>query len=187
MKKNLANYITSIRILGAILLIGLKAESKLFLIVYSVCGLTDALDGVVARRLHIESDSGRKLDSISDLLLNGVMLYKIWPLLEVILSRTALYLIMSLILARGLLYLVVWIVFHKLLSTHSIWNKLTSLLMFFLPYALLFSFARYYCYLIMFIAALSIVDEIYHLMISPRNSLPEEKWEHDETVNPRSE
>ncbi len=185
MKKNLANYITSSRLIGALVLIGIEANTKMFLIVYSLCGLTDAIDGFVARKFKIESEYGRKLDSLSDLMLNGVMLVKVWPLLEAALSRRALYLIMALISARGMLYLVVGIIYHHLLSTHSIWNKLVSILMFFLPYALMFSFARYYCYLIMSIAAFSILDEVYHLFTSSRTGDPVNKEAKDETADTR--
>ena len=79
MKKHLANLITSIRLVGAISLIFIETLSKTYFIVYIISGLSDALDGLVARSLKITSKLGSKLDSISDLIFFGVTLIKEFP------------------------------------------------------------------------------------------------------------
>ena len=164
MKKHLANIITSLRIVGALVLTAFRANTVPFLVVYALSGLTDCIDGFVARRLHIISELGKKLDSVSDLLLYGVMLWKTWPILTDVLPTMALYVIAGLILARLLLYVIYGLLYHKLLSTHALLNKVTSILMFLLPFALMFSTARYYCYFTMTVAGLSIIDEMYHML-----------------------
>ena len=82
MKKNPANIVTSFRLIGALILIFISARSPAFLIIYALCGASDALDGFIARKTHTESELGKKLDSISDLSLYCVMLMKVWPLLQ---------------------------------------------------------------------------------------------------------
>jgi CDP-diacylglycerol--glycerol-3-phosphate 3-phosphatidyltransferase len=37
-----------------------------FVVLYLLCGLTDVLDGFLARRLHAESEAGARLDSAAD-------------------------------------------------------------------------------------------------------------------------
>lgn len=64
----MANIITLIRIGLAISLLFIKKYSLLFLIVYSICGFTDILDGYIARKTKTESNLGAKLDTVSDLL-----------------------------------------------------------------------------------------------------------------------
>ncbi|MBR0473632.1 MAG: CDP-alcohol phosphatidyltransferase family protein [Erysipelotrichaceae bacterium] len=171
MKKNIANCITSIRLIGAFVLIMFDIRSTAFLVVYAICGLSDALDGFVARKLHAESELGKKLDSVSDLSLYSVMLIKAIPLLIEALPPKGLYTIIGLILFRIFLYVVYWLFTRQLLSTHSIYNKIVSIMMFFLPFALQLPFARYYCYATMAVAAVSLVDEVLHFNFKkPQNA-----------------
>ena len=165
MKKNLANIFTSLRLIGALILIFIPVRSLGFLILYAFCGLTDALDGWAARKFHSESEFGKKLDSVSDLTLYGIMLVKVWPLLEEALPKLGLYTIMGLILFRLLLYIFFFLWKHRFLSTHSLYNKAVSLLMFLLPFTLRLPYAGLYCYLIMVIGALSLIDEVSRFFI----------------------
>ena len=124
MKKNLANFITSIRLVGAICLLFTETLSKPFFIIYVISGITDALDGFVARKLNIVSDFGRKLDSVSDLLFSGIMLIKIFPIL---LAKTPSYIPILIYIAvgiRALCYIFVGIRFKKFSSRHTIYNKI---------------------------------------------------------------
>ncbi|MBQ5555857.1 MAG: CDP-alcohol phosphatidyltransferase family protein, partial [Erysipelotrichaceae bacterium] len=50
MRKNLANIITFTRILGTLCLIFLTPLTLPFFVVYIWCGLSDVLDGFVARK-----------------------------------------------------------------------------------------------------------------------------------------
>ena len=164
MKKNLANIISSIRIIGAVVLTFFDVRSTEFLIVYVICGLSDSLDGIVARWLHIESDLGRKLDSIGDVLLYSIMLLKVWPVLTRTLSYTSMAIIITLLATRLVLYTFYGLTRHKFLSTHSLLNKLTSMMLFFLPLALRFTWGNYYCYLIMVTGTLATLGEIYFII-----------------------
>lgn len=69
LRKNLANFISCIRVVGSlILLLFFNEFSTSFLIIYAVCCLTDALDGIVARKLNTCSVLGVALDSVGDAL-----------------------------------------------------------------------------------------------------------------------
>ena len=168
MKKHLANMITLSRIIGALILIFIDVDSPAFLILYGICGLTDGLDGVVARRLHIESEIGRKLDSVSDLTLYGVAMIKCWPLLDKVLDKWILYAVMGLILARLIIYIGYGIKYHKMLSTHTIWNKATGFMVYIYPFLLHLPFFKYYTYAALLVGAFSIADDVYHIFRSLR-------------------
>ncbi|MBR5340424.1 MAG: CDP-alcohol phosphatidyltransferase family protein [Erysipelotrichaceae bacterium] len=163
MKKNLANIITSIRLIGAICLIFIETLSKPYFIIYSLCGVTDVIDGFVARKLKITSDFGSKLDSISDLLFSGIMLIKVFPFL---LARTPSYIPILIYIAvgvRALCYLFVGIRFKKFSSRHTVYNKAISFLMFFLPFMILTDYLTIYCLIILAIAFYSNFEEIHNI------------------------
>lgn len=132
--KNIPNFITSMRVIGAIAIIFLKPFSLEFFIVYGACGVTDAFDGFIARKLHLVSKFGTIFDSVCDLLFLGVMGIKILPTMiellpwwnwVMILGPTALHLIA---------YIVCLIKFHKFSAIHTYANKVLSAAIFLYPF-----------------------------------------------------
>ena len=79
--KHLPNCITALRIVGTAALIFTKPMSIWFYIVYCLTGITDVLDGFIARKFKLTSEFGAKLDSIADLLFYTVMGIMIMPVL----------------------------------------------------------------------------------------------------------
>lgn len=65
--KHLPNFITSFRFLGALGLLFFDVGSVAFWVIYFACGLSDMVDGFLARKLHCESKTGALLDSLADL------------------------------------------------------------------------------------------------------------------------
>lgn len=164
MKKHIANIITLIRLVGAINLLSLKVGSKPFIIVYTICGMTDALDGFVARKLHIESELGKKLDSISDLAFFSVLMYKIYPILIEILPEYMMNAIWTIVGIRLACYAFVFVRDKKLASEHFILNKATGLLMYFIPYLIQNEYFKYYGLLIVVVAFVAAIHEFkFHL------------------------
>src|SRR5512135_3697009 len=51
-----------------------------FLVLFGLSLVTDALDGFLARRLHAESDLGRRLDSWGDYVMTAAAVAAIWML-----------------------------------------------------------------------------------------------------------
>ena len=83
-KSSLPNLLSAARILlMPTALMAAVADSKTwFVVLLAVALLTDALDGFLARRLHAETDFGRKLDSAADyltLLLGLAGIALLWP------------------------------------------------------------------------------------------------------------
>ena len=166
MKKYLADMITGTRIVLALITIFLDIRSDAFLIIYGIAGFTDVLDGYVARKLHTESDLGRKLDSVSDLLLYGIMLRKAWSILEENLPVRGLYAIMGILLFRLLMYVFYGLRFHHLMSTHSCFNKASGFLTFMLPFVFRLGHVEYYCYFVMLVGSCSNVYDFIYFMKS---------------------
>ena len=74
-----ANLLTAARILGSILLLLFPVPSVGFTLLYLFCGLSDMIDGTVARRTHTASAFGARLDTAADISFFAVSFYKLLP------------------------------------------------------------------------------------------------------------
>ena len=161
---NIANCITSIRIIGTICLLFTQPFSREFFIIYSICGLSDVFDGFVARITKTVTDFGAKLDSVADLSFYAVMVLKIFPALIEKLPGEIWYAVTVIVLLRVFSYIVVAIKYKKFASLHTILNKITGFAIFFIPYMLSTSIAVPYCITACTISGISTLQEmILHL------------------------
>lgn len=168
MKKNLitnhemntADVITMFRIAGTILLAFLRPLSAGFFSVYTLTGLTDVLDGWIARRTKTASNFGAKLDSIADLLFYAVMLIRLFPFLLKMLSIQIWYVVVGILLLRLSAYCVAAIKYRRFASLHTWLNKLTGGAVFLLPYMLVVSSGTAYSWVICVLACAASFEEL---------------------------
>ena len=80
-KAGTANLITGTRILCSIVLLFCSPFSPSFYALYLVAGLTDMIDGPVARKTGTVSELGAKLDTTADFLFIAACLIKLLPLI----------------------------------------------------------------------------------------------------------
>ena len=130
----MANLITSCRILFSLLLFFFPALSPGFYGLYLAAGLSDMLDGFVARRTNTASPLGAKLDSMADIIFLAVCLIKLLPVLTL---PVWLWVWVGLIaLLRLVNILSGFVCRKKLVLLHTKANKLTGALLFLLPLSL---------------------------------------------------
>ena len=130
----MANLITSCRVLLSLLLLFFPALSPGFYGLYLAAGLSDMLDGFVARRTNSASPLGARLDSMADLLFLTVCLIKLLPVLAL---PFWLWVWLGLIaLLRLVNILSGFVCRKKLVLLHTRANKLTGALLFLLPLSL---------------------------------------------------
>lgn len=130
----MANLITSCRILLSLLLLFFPALSPGFYGLYLAAGLSDMLDGFVARRTNSASPLGAKLDSMADIVFLAVCLIKLLPVLAL---PVWLWVWVGLIALLRLVNVVSGFVRRKkLVLLHTRANKLTGALLFLLPLSL---------------------------------------------------
>ena len=130
----MANLITSCRILLSLLLLFFPALSPGFYALYLAAGLSDMLDGYVARRTNSASPLGAKLDSMADIVFLAVCLIKLLPVLAL---PVWLWVWVGLIALLRLVNVVSGFVRRKkLVLLHTRANKLTGALLFLLPLSL---------------------------------------------------
>ncbi len=83
LKIRIANLITGTRILCSVVLLFCPAFSPPFYVLYFVAGLTDMIDGPVARKTGTVNKLGAKLDTAADFVFVAVCLWKLLPSLAV--------------------------------------------------------------------------------------------------------
>lgn len=160
-----ADTVTSLRIVAAIILAFLPWGTRRFLIVYTFAGLTDVLDGWLARKNQAASEFGARLDSITDLLFYGVLLIRMLPLLYQMLPGEFWYFVLGIIVVRLASYVVAAVKFRRFASLHTWLNKLTGGAVFLLPYVLQFTSGVGYCWAVCGFAFAAAVEElVIHLL-----------------------
>ena len=127
--KRLPNIITVFRFLGAIGFLFFEVKTTAFWVIYFVCGVSDMLDGYLARKLHCESKTGALLDSLADLVFVICCCYKLIPLLV---FPKWLWIwagaIVAIKVINQISTLVMW---KKCFFPHTIANKVAGVLFFF--------------------------------------------------------
>ena len=79
----MANIITGIRIVCSVALLFFPALSPAFYAIYIAAGLTDMIDGTIARKTGSVSGFGAKFDTAADAVLVAACLIKLQPVLDV--------------------------------------------------------------------------------------------------------
>ena len=99
-----------------------------FWVLYAIAGMTDMLDGFLARRWGVESKFGARLDSLADFVYVLTVGYKLFPWLKL---PTALWMMIGVIaLVKVSNALSSYVVKHKIAFLHTKANKLTGFLLF---------------------------------------------------------
>ena len=80
--KYIPNVLSFSRIILSIVLFYLNPEKLPFILIYIICGITDVLDGFIARKINATSEFGAKLDSVADVIIISVILFKFIPILK---------------------------------------------------------------------------------------------------------
>ena len=158
--KNIPNYITVMRMVGTVALLFTKPLSALFYIVYAITGITDVLDGFIARKFKLTSEIGAKLDSVADLIFYAVMFVMIMPYLWEILPIAMWCCVALVLLFRLSAYVTAAIRFKRFAATHSLLNKVTGALVFIIPFIILLPFFVPVCWVICIISCIGSLSEL---------------------------
>lgn len=156
--KNIANYITLTRILLSVLLLFTKALSFTFFIIFIICGITDILDGYIARNYGLSSDFGAKLDSFADIVFFLSFLIVLLPVLSF--NYLIFYWIIIIFLIKITSIIIGFIKFGKLAMIHTYLNKITGMFIIILPFLLLLISSNVIILSLCLIATLASIEEL---------------------------
>ena len=127
----MANAITVFRIAAGIVLLFCPVFSPVFYVFYIAAGLSDMLDGFVARKTDTVSLLGARLDTTADFVFVVVCLIKLLPVLRIPAWLYAWIGIIAFIKAVNIVS--GFAIQKKLVAVHSAMNKATGVLLFMLP------------------------------------------------------
>lgn len=162
--KKIPNLITCCRILLTVCLPFTVPFGKNFLILYTLCGVSDMADGYLARRLNLTSNLGSLLDTVADTLFlftAGIIL-----LLQLSFPAWLLYSAATILCVRLVTYTIGFFRFRQWASLHTWLNKLTGFLLFVTPYIYNFIAFNNWGKVVVIIAILSAIDELLIVVFS---------------------
>lgn len=124
----MTNVITISRIVSSLILLLCPTLSASFYCVYVLTGITDFLDGFIARRTHTTSQLGAKIDTIADTIFVVVCLIKFLP--EI---RFPLWIYIWIVVVAIINIILGFMVNKKYPAVYSVMNKITGVILFLLP------------------------------------------------------
>ena len=161
MKKCIANIITESRIAFSLPLRFISLSSAWFYILYLFCGLSDMIDGTIARKTGAVSKFGARLDTVSDFVFMLVCSIKILPLIHIPVWLWVWITLVALIKMFNIA--LVFIRKKKLISIHSMLNKITGFALFLLPLSLAFVETTYSVATACVLATIAGMQEVYFI------------------------
>ncbi|MBR4289672.1 MAG: CDP-alcohol phosphatidyltransferase family protein [Oscillospiraceae bacterium] len=157
MKKQIANIITLCRMIGSIGLLFCPVFSACFYGLYLFCGLTDMVDGAIARKTGSAGTFGARLDTVADFLFVAVSFGK---LLTVIRIPVWIWVWTAIIAVVKLVSLICGFRRRKKIpSLHTMMNKVSGFCLFLLPLTTALVALRYTAPVVCAVATVAAVQE----------------------------
>ena len=126
--KHIPNILSASRIALCLPLLMVDAMTLPFWVLYLIAGLTDMLDGFLAKRWGVESKFGARLDSLADFVFVLTVGYKFFPLLK--LPATLWMMIGLIALIKVANAISSYMVKRRIEFLHTRANKLTGFFLF---------------------------------------------------------
>ena len=161
----IANVITYSRIVISLLLIFFPVFSPGFYICYLTAGISDMIDGTIARKLGTSSEFGEKLDTIDDFVFAAIALFKLLPVVKI---SKVIWIWIGLIAVIKLINIISGLVVQKrFVPVHSPANKITGAVLFVLPLTLSLIDISYSAGFVCILATFSAIQETVIVIRKP--------------------
>lgn len=130
----MANVITGLRILVSAVLLFCPVFSPIFYVLYLIAGLSDMVDGIIARKTDSVSEFGSRFDGVADFVFVAVCLIKILPVMDI---PIWLYVWTAVIFFVKIINIISgYAMQKKYVAVHTTMNKVTGVLLFIVPLTL---------------------------------------------------
>ena len=159
--KIMANFITFVRVVCSVALLFCPTFSTPFYILYITAGFTDMIDGTIARETCTVSEFGSKFDTVADFILVVVCLIKLIPVLDI---ESWMFISIGIIVIIKMINIISgFVVQKKLVTVHSVMNKMTGGLLFILPLTVRIINFRYSAAIVCAIAFFAAIQEGHYI------------------------
>ncbi len=130
----MAHFITVVRMICSIGMLFVPVFSPAFYALYITAGVSDMVDGTIARKTGTASDFGSKLDTAADIVLVTASLIKVIPALDVPLWLFVWIGVIALIKVINILS--GYMMRKEFVAAHTLMNKVTGVALFLFPLTL---------------------------------------------------
>ena len=153
----IANAITCCRIIISMLMFLFSVFSPGFYVCYLIAGISDMIDGTIARKLGTSSKFGEKLDTMADFVFAVVGLFKLLPVMKI---GMIIWIWIGLIAVIKLINIISGFVVQKrFVTVHSPANKITGAVLFALPLTLSLLDVSYSAIFVCLVATFAAIQE----------------------------
>lgn len=156
--RHIPNILTVLRAALSVPLLFLAPFSLGFFCVYLLCGVTDAADGFLARRLHAETRLGAALDSAADLLFFSITIVIFWPHLPC--TAAAYCALGTILLLKSATLCIGFLKYRRLPFLHTYASKAAGLFLFLFPFLCVLIRVRAAFALVAAVAAYAALEEV---------------------------
>ena len=157
----MANIITGSRILCATALLFCRPYSSSFYVLYISAGVSDMVDGAVARKTNTSSEFGARLDTTADFIFVVVCLIKLLPILNIPVWLSIWTAVIALVKVSNIVS--GYVLRKGFVAVHSVMNKITGFLLFILPLTLRVLSLNYSGTVVCAVASLAAVQEGHYI------------------------
>ena len=119
------------------------------------------VDGTIARKTNAVSEFGEKFDTASDFIFFAVALIKLFPIIHI--PKWIWVWIVVIAIIKICNVILGFIYKKKLISLHTVMNKITGLLLFLLPPSLQLVEIKYSLIAVCIVATISAIQEGYYI------------------------
>lgn len=160
MARYVPNMISMLRIILSVLLIPLIPIRIVFIVIYLSIGITDVLDGLIARKLGCESDFGAKLDSIADIVFYSIVVFIFLKLYSSILEGPHQVALIVIISTRLINILLTKLKYKRVVFIHTLANKTSGIIVYFIPIVFLFVHDGIVLWIILIFIFITAIEEL---------------------------
>ncbi|WP_160198773.1 CDP-alcohol phosphatidyltransferase family protein [Senegalia massiliensis] len=170
MKKYIPNILSILRIICSALLLFIS-DRIIFIFLYFIIGLTDILDGFIARKFNIESELGARLDSFADFVFYIILFFIFTRLYNQIMTVNYKMVLIGLLFVHLLNLLLTKLKYKKFVFVHTIANKTSGILVYFSPAIILFKQSNLIIWVIFLFIFIAALEELLITIISSEVNL----------------
>jgi len=157
--KYVPNMLSFMRLILLIPLMLLTPFELSFMIIYVVAGVTDMIDGPIARKFDVVSQFGATLDASADILFIFVVLFRILPLIDLL--PWMVVWIVIIIIMKALSSIIGYIRHKRFILLHTYANKFFVFALFLFPIFFSLMETAVVITVLLVIATIAFAEDIY--------------------------
>ena len=144
--------------------------SRAFYALYITAGVSDIVDGTIARKTGTVSEFGSKLDTVADFVLVVVCMIKLIPVIQI--PTWLLVWIIMIAVIKAINLISGYAMRKEMVALHTVMNKVTGILLFVLPLTLSFFYLIYSGVLVCAVATFAAIQEGHLIRTGTVNNNP---------------